>query len=54
MKKRQGFSVAGVIIGILAVALLGIATYAVIDGNNKATDFNNYDFYNYVNFSWNI
>ncbi|MCR5700329.1 MAG: DsbA family protein [Candidatus Saccharibacteria bacterium] len=48
MKKRQGFSVAGVIIGILAVALLGIATYAVIDGNNKATDFNNYDFYSVI------
>ena len=48
MKKRQGFSVAGVLIGILAVALLGIATYAVIDGNNKATDFNNYDFYSVI------
>ena len=44
MKKLNGFSVAGVIIGILVVALLGVATWAIIDGNNKATDFANYDF----------
>lgn len=44
MKKIKGFSVAGVIIGVLVVALLGVATYAIIDGNNKATDFGNYDF----------
>lgn len=44
MKNFRGFSIAGVIIGVLAVALLGVATYAVIDGNNKATDFSKYDF----------
>ena len=44
MKKFTGFSVWGVIVAVLAVALLGIATYSIIDGNNKATDFNNYDF----------
>ena len=44
MKKKTGFSIAGVIIGIIAVALLGVAAYSVIDGNNKATDFNEYDF----------
>ena len=48
MKNFRGFSIAGVIIGILAVALLGVATYAVIDGNNKATDFNKYDFYSII------
>ena len=48
MKKMQGFSVAGVVIGILVVALLGVATYAIIDGNNKATDYNDYDFYSVI------
>lgn len=44
MKKMKGFSAAGVIIGVLVVAILAVAAYAVIDGNNKATDFSNYDF----------
>jgi len=44
MRKLKGFSVAGVVIGVLAVALVGVAMYAVIDGNNKATNFNDYDF----------
>ena len=44
MKKLKGFSVAGVVIAVLVVALLGVATYAIIDGNNKATDFGKYDF----------
>ena len=48
MKKLQGFSVAGVVIGVLVVALLGVATYVIIDGNNKATDFNDYDFYSVI------
>lgn len=44
MRKYSGFSIAGVIIGVVIVALLAVATYAVIDGNNKATDFSKYDF----------
>jgi len=44
MKHKTGFSVWWVIIGVLIVALLGIATYSVIDGNNKATNFDNYNF----------
>jgi len=44
MKKDKGFSVVGVIIGVIVVALLGLATFAVIDGNNKAVDFSKYDF----------
>ena len=44
MRKLHGFSVAGVIIGVLVVALLGVATWAIIDGNNKATDFADYNF----------
>lgn len=48
MKKSTGFSIMGVIIGIVVVALVGIAAYFVIDGNNKATDFNSYDFYSVI------
>lgn len=44
MNKLKGFSVAGVVIGVLVVALLGVATYAIIDGNSKATDYSKYDF----------
>ena len=48
MKNRQGFQLAGVIAGVVVVALIAIAAYFVIDGNNKATDFNNYDFYSII------
>lgn len=44
MKKTRGFSIAGIVVGVLIVALFGIATYTVIDGNNKATNYNDYDF----------
>ena len=44
MKKFEGFSVVGVIIGVVVVALIGVAAYFIIDGNNKATDFAHYDF----------
>ena len=43
MKNRHGFQVIGLIIGIVVVALIGVAAYFVIDGNNKATDYNKYD-----------
>ncbi|MBR3269815.1 thioredoxin domain-containing protein [Candidatus Saccharibacteria bacterium] len=42
--KKTGFSVAGLIIGIAVVIGIGIATWLVIDGNLKATNFDNYDF----------
>lgn len=48
MKKLKGFSVAGVIIGIVVVALIGIGAYVVIDGNNNITDYDNYDFYSII------
>ena len=48
MKKLKGFSVVGVIIGVVIVALLAVGTYFVIDGNNKATDFEDYDFYSVI------
>lgn len=44
MKRFTGYSVASIIISIVVVAFLGIAAFLVIDGNNKATDYNNYDF----------
>ena len=48
MKNKAGFSVIGVIIGVVVVAVLGIATFFIIDGNNKATDFKDYDFYSVI------
>lgn len=48
MNNRKGFQLAGVIIGIIVVVLIALAAFAVIDGNNKATDFNNYDFYSII------
>lgn len=48
MKKNQGFSVIGVIVGVLVVALIGVAAFFVIDGNNKATDYSKYDFYSVI------
>lgn len=48
MKRLKGFSVWGVVVGIVAVVLLGIATFMVIDGNNKATDYEKYDFYSVI------
>ena len=48
MKKFRGFSVWGAVVVVLVVALLGVATYSIIDGNNKATDFSKYDFYSVI------
>ena len=48
MKKLNGFSVVGVIIGVIALALIVLAGYVVIDGNNKATKFEDYDFYSVI------
>lgn len=48
MKQKAGFSAVGIIVGIVVVALLGVAAYFVVDGNNKATDFNDYDFYSVI------
>lgn len=48
MRKTSGFSVIGLVAGIVIAISLGVATYFVIDGNNKATDFNSYDFYSVI------
>ena len=52
MKKARGFSrgfsAVGVIIIVAAVAAIAVAAFLVIDGNNKATNFNNYDFYSVI------
>lgn len=48
MKRFTGFSRVGVVVGIVVLVLIGVAAFSVIDGNNKATDFNNYDFYSVI------
>ena len=48
MKKFRGFSVVGVVVGVVVFVLLGVGTALVIDGNNKATDFGEYDFYSVI------
>lgn len=48
MKRLKGFSAIGVIIGIVVVGLIAFAAYKVIDGNNNATNFNDYDFYSII------
>ena len=48
MKKFRGFSVVGVVVGVVVFVLLGVGTALVIDGNNKATDFDDYDFYSVI------
>ena len=48
MKKARGFSVVGVIVGVVVIAVIAVATFLVIDGNNKATDFSKYDFYSVI------
>lgn len=42
--KKTGFSVIGVIIGVVVVAAIGVGAWLVIDGINKATNFDEYDF----------
>lgn len=46
--KKRGFSVVGIIVAVLVVAAIGVATWLVIDGNNKATNYDNYDFYSVI------
>lgn len=48
MKKYSGFSVVGVIAVIAVIGFVGFATWLVIDGNNKATNFNDYNFYSVI------
>ena len=48
MKKTKGFSVIGAIIGVAIVAILAFASFIIIDGNNKSTNFNSYDFESYI------
>lgn len=48
MKKFQGFSAVGVILGLVAIILLGAGIFAVIDGNNRAAELRKYDFYSVI------
>ena len=44
MKKLNGSVIAWVIVGVAAVALLAVAGWLVVDGINKSTNFDDYDF----------
>ncbi|MBQ6410128.1 thioredoxin domain-containing protein [Candidatus Saccharibacteria bacterium] len=44
MKNFKGFNTVAAIICVAVLAFIGVATWLVIDGNNKATNFDNYDF----------
>ena len=48
MKKFKGFSTVGVIIAVAVIAAIGIGTYIVIDGNSKATNYDDYNFYSII------
>lgn len=48
MKKKTGYSVGGIVAGIAVAAVLIIATVFVIDGNNKAMKFEDYDFFSLI------
>ncbi|MBR2543172.1 thioredoxin domain-containing protein [Candidatus Saccharibacteria bacterium] len=45
---KKGFSAVGIVVGIIVFALIGLGAWVVIDGNNKATNFNDYDFYTVI------
>ncbi len=44
MRRMKGSVNALAVVGVIAVILIGVAAYFVVDGNNKATDFTKYDF----------
>lgn len=48
MKKYKGFSKGGLAAIITVVLFIGVAAFLVIDGNNKATNYDNYDFYSII------
>ena len=48
MKKIKGFSIAGLVAVIAVITGIVIAGYFVIDGNNKATNYNSYDFFTVI------
>lgn len=45
---KHGFSVGGIIATIAVVAAIGILAFFVIDGNSKATNYSNYDFFSII------
>ena len=44
MKYKSGFSTAGLIASIIAIVFVVVTSILVINTNNQATDYNNYDF----------
>ena len=48
MKSLKGAINIWAVVGIVVVILIAIASFFVIDGNNKATNFNDYNFYSVI------
>ena len=48
MKKFTGFSKTGAIVGALILTFIGAVAFLIIDVNNKATNYDNYDFYSII------
>lgn len=48
MKKMNGFAKVYIAVALVVVALIGVAAWLVIDGNNKATNYNDYNFYSVI------
>lgn len=48
MKKRDGFSLIGILAGIASAALLIVATIAINNKSSQMTDFDDYDFYSVI------
>ncbi len=48
MKKFTGYSKIGVVAMVAIIAFVAVAAFLVIDGNNKATNFNDYNFYSII------
>ena len=48
MKSLKGAINIWAVVGIVVVILIGVASFFVIDGNNKATNFESYDFYSVI------
>lgn len=45
---KKGFSVIGAVIAVAIIGAIAIGTFIVVDGNNKATNFDEYDFYSII------
>ena len=48
MKRLKGFEVVGLIFGIVVFAIIVIGAIFIISGNNKMTNYNDYDFHSVI------